>query len=82
MTALKLKEGESFCHYQCENFTNNIETQVAINGMPVSLVELKKEDETDVLVLTIPEGATSGPITISTPAGTATSGVFTVFPRD
>jgi Zn-dependent metalloprotease len=75
-------EGESFCHYQCENFTNNIETQVAINGMPVSLVELKKEDETDVLVLTIPKGATSGPITISTPAGTATSGVFTVLPRD
>lgn len=70
--------GENFCHFQCDNLVHNTETQVAINGLPMQILDLRDEEDDDVLKVLIPEGATSGPITVTTPSGTATAGIFTI----
>jgi virginiamycin B lyase len=44
-------------------------TQVAFNGTPASIVS----DTATTVVTTVPAGATSGPISVTTPFGTATS---------
>lgn len=57
------------------NFNNS---SVFFNGVKA---QIQSETPT-LLTVTLPQGATTGPITITTPAGTATSspGVFTVVP--
>ena len=52
-------------------------TAVAFNGTQSTIVS----ENAQQIVTTVPTGATTGPVTVSTPAGTATStGTFTVTP--
>jgi hypothetical protein len=46
------------------------ETQVAVNGVPVPLVEVLNNN---LLIFMLPAGDTNGPITVSTAAGSSTS---------
>jgi len=48
---------------------------VAFNGVPAASFTVNSRSE---LVATVPPGASTGPITVTTPAGTATSAPFTV----
>jgi hypothetical protein len=50
-------------------------THVALNGTDATIAS----DTATQIVTTVPTGATTGPVTVTTPAGTATStGSFTV----
>ena len=60
------------------NGANLVNVQaVYFNGVPVDIGEFEEISAT-VLTATVPIGATSGPITIITPGGSAASAAFTV----
>lgn len=69
--------GNNFCYQQC-NTVAPTETTVRVNGVAATSIQWMTST---YILFQIPAGATSGPITVTTPGGTATStGTFTVFP--
>ena len=60
--------GSNFCVNEC--YTNNsTETTASMNGVELDIVYVG----TTVILFYIPEGATTGPITVTTPAGSSVS---------
>lgn len=68
--------GNNFCSQQCNTIAPT-ETTVRINGVAAPIQWITPT----YLLFQVPAGATTGPITVTTPGGTATStGTFTVLP--
>ncbi len=69
--------GEYFCQNNCGlQISSYPDISMSINETEITMASVNPTE----IIFTVPEGATTGPITLTTPGGTTTSEDFIVFP--